>query len=116
VRWSHSDADHLKVTIPTAFAVSRLAWVCKYHRNSLEALTFHGTGTSDFGAMFGVKSNSELFGGQNIYEWCKREVTWGARWLEQAHFQSSDRTVGIAVQVRTIVALYGTPFERVQCI
>jgi hypothetical protein len=97
-------ADHLKVTLPTGFAVSRMAWVCQYHKATLERLRHDGEGESNFAAssdgILGTKSHRELFGTTSAFDWCAREVQWGAEWLEQAHFTGGDgKTIGIAVQV-----------------
>ena len=91
--------DHLKIAIPTAFAVSRLAWACHYHRATLENLDFSGSGDSDFGVDFGVHSNRGLFRGKSAFEWCRREVQWGARWLERAHVSTGGATAGLVIQV-----------------
>jgi hypothetical protein len=92
-------ADHLKVTIPTGFAVRGLAHTCLYHKATLSKLVFTGGGESDFGSA-GTASNEKLFGGRNAYEWCKREVRWGADWLQKAHIESGSGSAGIVIQVR----------------
>ena len=95
-------ADHLKVTIPTGFAVSRLAWMCNYHKDTLKNVRFdpNDSGISDFGSFEGTRKNSDLFASRSMFGWCKREVAWGAKWLQQAHFSQNGQTTGIAIQVR----------------
>jgi hypothetical protein len=92
--------DHLKVTIKTSFVVARLAWMCEYYRPTLSNLHFSGDGITSFGSA-GSRNNTDLFGGKSAYEWCKREVLWGASWLRKAAIISSDGTTmeGIVVQV-----------------
>ena len=100
------------MTIPTAFTVARLAWTCHYHRATLEALQWPGGGTSDFGDLHGTHSNDDLFGGKSAFEWCKREVAWGARWLARGHFERDGATVGIVVQVRAPHSAVGCAMAR----
>lgn len=88
------------MTIPTGFTVSRAAWACHYHRETLEAIEWPGGGSTDFGGFWGVKDNDALFGDRSAYGWCKRQVEWGADWLEKANFvDASGETIGIAIQV-----------------
>jgi hypothetical protein len=82
-----------------------MAWACLYHRATLESLVHSGEGESNFSGTpdgkLGTKSHRDLFGTTSAYNWCAREVKWGAQWLERAHFtDGSGETIGIAVQVR----------------
>lgn len=91
--------DHLKVTMPTGYVTARLAWICQYYRPTLSKLYFSGDGTTSFGSA-GSRKNEDLFGAKSAYEWCKREVLWGASWLRKATIFSSDGTLeGVVVQV-----------------
>lgn len=91
--------NHLKATIPTGYVVARLAWLCEYYLPTLSKLRFSGGGTTDYGSA-GTRKNDDLFGGKSAYEWCRREVLWGASWLRNATVISSDGTLkGLVVQV-----------------
>lgn len=91
--------SHLKVTFPTGYVVSKLAWMCEYYRPTLSKLRFEGGGTTSFGSA-GSRKNEDLFGGKSAYEWCKREVHWGASWLRKAAMMGNDGTLeGLVVQV-----------------
>lgn len=90
--------NHLKVTIPTGYVVARLAWMCEYYHPTLSNLRFSGGGATDFGSA-GTRNNDDLFRGKSAYEWCRREVHWGASWLRNATIVSPDGTLeGLVVQ------------------
>lgn len=60
-------ADRLKVTLPTAYMTSRLAWSCLLQRETYAQLRY---------------------GGASMLHWCEREVAWGARWLLKTYVYS----------------------------
>ena len=60
----HLLADRLKITLPTAYAIARLAFSCLYFHDVWAALEYDK---------------------QSMLYWCKREVKWGAYWLLKAH-------------------------------
>lgn len=57
-------ADRLKITLPTSYMLSRLAWSCSYYHDVYAGLQYDG---------------------QSMLYWCKREVKFGAYWLLRTH-------------------------------
>ena len=57
-------ADRLKITLPTSYMVSRLAWSCLLHQDTYAEVEYNN---------------------ETMLHWCLREVEWGTDWLLRTH-------------------------------
>jgi hypothetical protein len=62
-------ADRLKITLPSAFAFSRIAWSCLYFHDVWDEL---------------------MYDGKSMLYWCKREMKWAAYWLLKTYIPAGD--------------------------
>jgi Glycosyl hydrolase family 9 len=80
-------ADRLKITLPTAFTVSRLAWSCLYFHDVWAGLQFQG---------------------KSMLYWCKREIKWGAYWLLKTYAPGGGKRTGTWGSKDKFVIMLGT--------
>lgn len=83
----------MKITLPTSYLISRLAWSCLYQQKTYRQVTYDG---------------------ETMWHWCLREVEWGTRWLLKTHVYKGQQrpsrwTKGDKFVVQVWLAVAGAP-------